>query len=546
MGVFTGTGRLLRLALRRDRIKLPVWILLIVGFMGSMIPALKEAYGAVAEQAAYQQLLETSAIGRLFAGAPTEVSFGAVVTGETLLYFGLAIAFMNTLLVIRHTRHNEELGSSELLQSARVGRYAALTSALLLALAANTVVAVGLASVLQGVNGISSSEAWAFGLGQGLVGLSFAAIAGVTAQLAGASRGANSLAAMAIGAAFLLRGIGDIFTTTNQAGETSSLWISLLSPFGWLQQMQPLTVVAWWPIVLFVLFIAAGIGLSYVLLAHRDVGVGIFPARKGRARAARKLLAASPFGLTLRLQKGVFIGWAITAGIFALIIGGMANQMVDLIEDSEVMQQYIAGLGGTTAAVESMLSAMLGIVMLMIGAYVVQGMQRARSEETRGYLESLLATALGRTRWLLAHTIVVVIGAASIAAASGTVVAIAAGLAAGSPFAEWQIGAYTLAGLSYVPALLVFAGITVFGMGIVPKFAVGLAWAAFAFVALIGQFGSLLKLPDWTINMSPFAHIAAAPSAAIAWQPLLVLTAISSVLLLIGFVGFGRRDLQTS
>ena len=83
MGVFAGTGRLLRLALRRDRIKLPVWILLIVGFMGSMIPALKEAYGAVTEQAAYQQLLETSAIGRLFAGAPTEVSFGAVVTGES-------------------------------------------------------------------------------------------------------------------------------------------------------------------------------------------------------------------------------------------------------------------------------------------------------------------------------------------------------------------------------------------------------------------------------------------------------------------------------
>lgn len=546
MGVFTGTSRLIRLALRRDRIKLPVWILLIAGFMSSMIPALKETYGTPVEQTAYQQLLETSAIGRLFAGAPTEVSFGAVVTGETLLYFGLAIAFMNTLLVIRHTRHNEELGSSELLQSARVGRCAALTSALLLALGANTVVAIGFASVLQGVNGISGSEAWAFGLGQGLLGLSFAAIAGVASQLSGTSRGANSLAATVIGAAFLLRGIGDVFASSAQTGDAAPLWISWLSPFGWLQYMQPLTAVNWLPAGLFVLFAAIGIGLSYVLLAHRDVGIGVFSIRKGPARASRRLLAVSPLGLALRLQKGVFIGWAITAGIFALIIGGMAEQMVDLIEDSEIMQQYIAGLGGTTAAVESMLSAMLGIVMVMIGAYVVQGMQRARSEEARGYLESLLAAVLSRTQWLLSHTAVVVLGAAIIAALSGGIVAITAGLAAGSSLAEWQVVGYMAAGLSYMPALLVFVGIAVFGIGIFPRFAIGIAWSAFAFAALVGQFGALLKLPEWAMDLSPFAHVAAAPSVAISWHPLALLMGISFALLLIGFMSFRRRSLQTS
>lgn len=546
MAVFAGIGRLLRLAVRRDRIKLPVWIVLIVGLMAALVPALKESYPTLVEQAMYNELLKSSAIAQLFAGvAAPESSFGAVAMAETALYIGLAIAFMSTLLVIRHTRHNEELGSSELLQSAQVGRYAAPTAALLLALAANLLVAVGLALVLQTSGHFDAPQAWAYGIGQGLVGFAFAAIAAVCAQLSGTSRGANSLAALAIGAAFLLRGVGDIFSILKD-GEYVSHWISWLSPFGWLQYMQPLTDVRWWPVGVFAAFIVFTAGLSYILLARRDVGSGLLPARKGPARASRWLLVASPLGLAIRLQKGIFIGWAIGAAVFALIVGGIADQIGDMVESSEVMQQYIAALGGTTAAIESMLSALLGIIMLVVAAYVVQAMGRARAEEVNGHLEPLLGTALGRTWWLLSHVVVVIIGTAIITVFSGVVVVVTAGLVMATPVGEWQVGAYALAGLSYTPALLIFAGLAVFGIGLYPKFALGIAWLAFAFVAVVSQLGALLKLPDWTIDLSPLSHIAVAPADDIAWKPLLVLSAITLGLILLGLAAFRRRSLQTS
>ncbi len=546
MGVFTGTKRLTRLALRRDRVKLPIWIIAIVGLLAMMLPALSETYGSLEERVLYQTMLSTSAIGKLFAGTVDSATFGAIVTAETMIYVGLAIAFMNVLLIVRHTRHNEELGSSELLQSARVGRFSALTAALLLALAANAVVAVGLAVVLGGHDEITWSQAWLYGIGQGLLGMTFAAVAAITAQLSSSSRGASSMTAIVIGATFLLRGVGDVFAKTGADGLSQPLWPSFLSPFGWLQLARPLTEQQWWALVLPAVFIIGASLFAYSLLTRRDVGSGILPARAGAPEASHALLAASPIGLAVRLQKGAFIGWLIGAVVMAAVMGGMVQEMLGFIEESEVMRDYVAALGGTGGLAEIFLSAMLALVAMVLIAYVVQSMQRLRAEEVRGYAESLLATALGRTKWALSHATVVVFGALIILIVSGLALAISAGLASGSAFSEWELWPYTLAALSYLPALLLFVGIAVFSFGLLPKAATLIAWLAFTYVIFIGQLGVLLKLPDSFMNASPFAHIAAAPAADIVWKPLIILTAIALGLLLLGLIAFRRRSLQTS
>ena len=70
-------------------------------------------------------------------GLVSGTSLGAIVAAQGLLPLALGAAFMSTLAVVRHTRQNEETGRAELISSGIVGRYASLTAALIVVVAAN-------------------------------------------------------------------------------------------------------------------------------------------------------------------------------------------------------------------------------------------------------------------------------------------------------------------------------------------------------------------------------------------------------------------------
>ena len=101
-------------------------------------------------------------------------------------------AVLSLIIVVRHTREEEETGRQEMLSAAMVGRRAPLTSALLVALLANTGIALlttlGLAK--EGAGG-----ALAMGLGIGGVGMVFATMAAMVAQLTETARLAKGLTA---------------------------------------------------------------------------------------------------------------------------------------------------------------------------------------------------------------------------------------------------------------------------------------------------------------------------------------------------------------
>lgn len=541
----TGTWRLFRLAARRDRIRLTVWLLAIVGLATAIIQGLSATYGdKAADQAMYMQVLETSAVGRIFTGVPGEVSFGGVVTAESLLYVALAVVFMNVLLVVRHTRANEENGSAELVQSAQVGRFAALTATMLFALVANMVVVAGLAAMMSAFDGISIEQAWAYGFGMGAVGLCFAGIAGVTAQLSSSARGATSLAAILIGVAFMVRGVGDVFAT-NADGVWTTHWVTWLSPLGWLQQLKPLgDDIQWWAMGLLLgLALVCGVA-AYALLAWRDVGAGLLAARSGRSRASSGLTFASPLGLAWHMQRWVFVGWLAMIVIFAGTIGGMAEQVLDMAKSSEVIQSYLAAMGDASGLVDSTLSALMPFMMIIVAAYVVQAAGKIRSEEMSGRLEGLLSTPLSRWRWICSHLIVIASGAIVLTVLTGVSIAVTAGLSMGDAVGDWQAAAYAAAGLSYVPAILVLLGLMVFLTGVAPRFAMAGSWIYFAYVVIVSQLGGILKLPDWAMDMSPLQHVTLVPYDDIAWRSLWLMVVVVMVLIAVGLITLRRRDVQ--
>lgn len=232
MDAFRGTFRLLRLNLRLDRMRLLIWLFIIVGIIAITIPELSKAYGSEGQRLAYASATAPSMVTRLLAGAISGPSLGEIVIVETFMIASVGIALMNIFLITKHVRAREESGQAELIGSMRVGRQANLGAALIQTTLYNGIIS-GLLYLVFLQNDLPAAGSLAYALGIGAVGLVFAGVSAVTSQLFENTRSANGIAGLVFGASFLLRGVGDALGTINSDGVSATTsWVSWLSPLG--------------------------------------------------------------------------------------------------------------------------------------------------------------------------------------------------------------------------------------------------------------------------------------------------------------------------
>jgi ABC-2 type transport system permease protein len=542
MTAFTGTGRLVRLALRRDRVQLPLWLIGLMLVQAVTISSIIGLYPGDRDRVALAMSSARSPVSLMFNGLVSGPSMGATVVTQGFLTVAIGAALMSALAVVRHTRQNEETGRAEMIGAGIVGRHASLTAALLVAIAANVVLALASAAVLI-ANDLPAASSLAAGAEVGAVGITFAAIAAVTAQVAETSRGANGLAVAAVGVAFALRAIGAVSGKVADNGvAVISAWPTWLSPIGWGEEVRAFDEDNWWVFGLFGLAFAGLVGTGFVLTTHRDLGAGLRSVRPGPAVAAPRLL--SPLGLAWRLQRGVLFGWAVGVGVLGAIFGGVGDEIEEFANDSEEMADYLDQLGGVGQLTDLYFAVSLGLAAIVVAAYATQALLRLRSEETTGRAEPLLATAVSRTRWLGSHITVTLFGIVLLIVLSGLAAGLTYGLVIGD--VDGQVPRLVAAALAYLPAVLVVAGLVVAAFGILPSRAVAIAWTAVALFFLMAQLGPLLDLPQAVLDLSPFTHIPAVPAADVTTLPLVVLVAVAVALGFAGLAGFRRRDLSTS
>ena len=531
---------LIKLILRRDRIKLPVWIGVISLSLLSMIPVLQKTYGDEASINVLYQTFSVNPAGLFLVGPVDEPTFGALVTIETLLWWGLAIAFMSTLLIVRHTRHNEETGAQELLLSGQIKRSSSLVAALIVAIVANIIMGTIIAGGLVLVAGEywSAEHSWLFGAALAMFGIVWSAIAAVVVQLFESTRSANGVLAGLIGISFVLRGIGDFMGEVGSDGLLQPSWASSLSPFGWLQATRPLTFPDWSPLIISACVAVVLSAVAFVLLARRDVGMGLLPSRRGRTRASR--FRRTGLGLTWHLQHNIAFGWLI--GVLAMVgtIGVLIPEMSNIYESSDSMRMLVESLGGQGALIPTFLSAMLAIVILMVGAYSIQGLGKLRDEESAGHLENLLATNISRLRWIVLHVGTVLICSLAMLAITGAGLALCVNMLSD---VHVNIGEYTLAGLSYGPAILLFIGLYLLLFGIIPRVAGLVTWAYYGLVVFMTWLAPIMNIDKWIMNTSVLEHMPAAPSEDIELAPLLWITGLAVMLIIVGIASWSRRNL---
>ncbi len=520
----TGTRVLLRFFLRRERVRIPVYVVLFALMVASTGAQSDELYPTPADRDAYVATVTGNPGLIAMVGPPYDVTGVGGDVAWQLGGFGAAfVALMSMFILGRHTRGEEQSGRSELVGAAPVGRHAPLAAALIVVAGAQVLLGAAVALTMIGLDQPTAGSL-AFGASLTGVGLLFAGVAAVAMQVSQSTSAAYGMVGAAIGGAYLLRAAGDV-------GDGTLSW---LSPIGWGQAMRPYAGERWWPLALLLVGAAGLVGAAVALRARRDEGAGLVAPRPGPASARPGL--THPLGLALRLQRGALIGWAVGLFFGGLSIGLTAQDADSILGDSEEVDELFAQAAGSL--VDNYLAVSLLSRALIGTGFAIAAVLRMRGEETSGRLEPLLATALARPRWAAGYVAV---------AAGGTLVVLAAsGLGAGIADAanSNDLGRLPLligSSVALAPAVWVLIGLAVALFGLLPR-AAAAAWGALAACYLAAFLGPLLGLPDWVMDISPFTHVPLLPAAGFDIVPLLALTAVAAALVAVGLAGFRRRD----
>ena len=524
--MFAKTGQYLLFLCRRERVSTPIWIASIAGLAASFAafyPSL------LPDQAAIEQMAATmnnpamvAMMGNVY--GMENLTQASVMAQECLIWFLITAAIMNILLVNRHSRADEELGRLEMIRALPVGRLTGPLAVIVFAFALNLFTSLLTAALLLAVDigGTTAAGALAFGFAIGSVGLLFAALTLLAAQLFSTAQSVSGFGFAALLLFYMMRASGDVSGSALSA--ISPLGLGLKVEAFYANNLLPAAVL----LVESVLLTAIALAVS----AARDHGAGIIPARAGRAGASPFL--KSPLGYAWRITRGGAFGWA--AGMFLLgaSYGSVCTYLDEFIEKNEMMQQIIAASGGNVLLDNYV--AMIFVIMAMVTSVpVIMTVLKIYSEEKRGRLEQIFARSVPRLKLYGSFIVIAVVQGAALQ------FLLAAGLWATAE-GELLLGEMLKPAFVYLPAIWLMAGLAVLLVGVQPKLT-ALIWAVFGYSFLVMYLGRAADLPEWTARITPFGNTPQLPVEEFKLLPLLLMTALAALLTAVGLWRYRERDI---
>ncbi|WP_141841420.1 ABC transporter permease [Humibacillus xanthopallidus] len=442
----------------------------------------------------------------------------------------IIVAVWAVLTTSRLLRGEEDLDRTDLVLATPVRATAATAVVVALLVAESTLVGAA-AAVTMGLTGQAWAGSLLFGVGLAAVGATFTAGTAVVSQLVEVRRRVAGLSAAALGAAYLLRMVGN--------SADSRTWVRWSTPLGWIDQLQPFgadDALALIPMI--AVPTALGI-LAIRLRAVRDTG-GALLAPESAGRSHLHLLS-SPVAFAWRSNQATLLAWAVGLAAIAAIMGALVSTMIDWIAEDEGYQQILASVGLEAAlTLEGFVAVIAFVFALAVAIHVIFRIGAAQAEEATSRLEAILARRVSRLRWLGGHLLLTGIGAAILTIVVGAAMW-AGALAAGSD--RLNLADALSASLNTLPVVALVAGLTVGIYGVAPRLTVPIPLAVVVGGFILYLLGPALKWPDWALNLSPFTHLAMVPQQPWASTAALVMCGIGVALAAVGSIAFRRRDL---
>ncbi len=529
---FTGISTYIKLILKRDRLRISTWLVVLVGMTLAVTVAFPNLYASSEDITAILNTLNNPAMVAMFGpiyGADN-YHFGAILSSQMLLFSLLGVSVMSILLVTRHTRKDEELGRLEVLRSLPFGKESTLGATFVVYSLVSLVLGLTIALLLPllNVDQVDWIGSLNYGMALSIIGIYFAAITGLFAQLSQSSRGTLALSFGFLGFAYILRAYGDL----------SSEILSLISPLGLVLRIQAFVTNDWWPIII-LLFQSIVIMVVALILNHtRDLDGALLPTRAGRKKASKWLF--SPFGLLFRLQRGSLFYWSIGIFVLGVSYGSILGDMEMFLESNEMYRQLISNIGHTGDLVEAFTVMLIAIIAISSSIPTLMMLHKLRHEEQQGRIEHLLGLSVSRLSLILS-TLILAIVCAVWFTFIGTLGLWVAGDAVTE--SSLSLASFLSSSFSYLPALLMFIGLSVVLIAYLPKWT-RIIWMYLTFAFITIYFGGILQLPEWISKLTPLGFIPQMPVDDFDFIQTLLMTMTAIVVIGIGVRRYQKRDMM--
>lgn len=490
----------------------------------------EQAYPDDASRAQLAQLSDSAAV-RALQGVPHAIeTTGGFVAWDAGWFLAVVVSIWAVLVTTRLLRAEEDTGRADLVLSRPIRPVRLLMAQL--AVVAGVVLAFG-ATVAGSLvaHGIPVGGSLLFGAGLSGVGLTFTGVAALAAQLLDLRRRAVSVTLGVLGLSFVLR----MYANTSD----DRAWLLHLTPLGWLDRLRPFGDDRWVGLLPMLVVPALLVVLAARERALRDSGAARLAGREHRAPRLRLLGGPVVFGW--RTTTGVLIAWSIGVALFGVVLGSVVSAVVDLIEGDPEYASALEQLGiDVSNPAEGFLSVMAITLAMVFGLYVSWRIGALRTEEATGRLEHLLVRPVRRTTWLTGSYALAVVAAAVVALAG------CAGIWLGARIGGTDLGWWdaSLPLLATLPVAVLFAGIGVLAFGAVPRLTVAVPVTLVVLAYVLELLGTVLSLPDWVLDLSPFRWLPRPPLEPWTAGPSLALCGIGLATAAAGVALFSRRDLS--
>jgi ABC-2 type transport system permease protein len=492
----------------------------------------RHAYPTYPDRLAFAHSFASNDALRLFYGYPFDATtvegYSAWRVGGTL---AIVAALFGVLAAVRALRTEEDTGRIELVLAGIIGRGGAFLAAL--AAIAASVVILWLAEAAGFIaGGLPLAGSLYLALATATVAATFVGVGALASQLAPNRRIALELGSAAVVLSLLLRVIADT--------ASGAAWLRWATPLGWAEQMRPFTGAR--PAVLLLPVAASALLLLLAarISAHRDVGNGLLAARD--TAEPRLRLLSSPTAQALRSERASLIAWMSGIGVFALILGLVSASISEAGISSSVREQTAKLGAGSITTPSGYLALVFIFFILAVSLFACAQVGAARHEEAEQQLETLLSLPVGRCRWLAGRLALAVGGVAALSFVAGLLTwsgAAAAGV-------NISLARMLEAGVNCLPVALLFLGVAALAYAIVPRASSGIAYGLVTLAFLWQLVGSLLAVPKWLVELTPFAQVGLVPTQAFRGEAAAVMVAIGLLAAGAALLLFRRRDLLSA
>ena len=522
-------SRLVRLHARSERHALAPWIALLTALAVSSMLAFAWVFPDAQSQASLQRAVGANPAFKLVFGPASNLSTGEGFTAWRSGQLGYLFAgLMAILLVVRLTRAKEDSGEAELIGATAVPRSAQLTAALAFSTAVALLLGVVSTTATVLFGGDPAQIPYVTG-GYTGAALMFGALAAVTSQLASDARSASTYAIAVLGTAFLTRGSLQVLDAPS--------WTNLLSPFGWLSEVDATSENRLWPFLAILAAAGALWALAFRLQSHRDFGRGLIATPPRRSEWPKRWPLTR---LVLRLNLGPVATWGWGMGVIGGVFGYLATSMSDLISSNPA---FAAALAAGVVTRDQLTFEFIGMLLKLAGllsaAAAASVIQRLALEEEQQRGDPLLAGALTRTRHFAAYVLTAMAVSVLLMTWAGSLMAVVSS-AVDESISASQV--FTQA-LATVPANLLLAAVSAALVGAKPRLRPA-GW-----LAIVGSFALTILAPlfnlwDAVNGISPYWYVPNVAASAPDWRALGGLGLIALALTAVGFAGYRRRDIS--